>query len=194
MTPHLSPGEFVDAADGTLAAARLQHVDGCDACRDQLVVLRQLAGDVDLAAEVPEPSPLFWEHFSQRVRLATAALPPSAPAWWQGWRTLPLGALLSAAVMLIAVAVRHAPVPDPGSGGRAVAVASGAALSAGEVVPDDGAMWDLMVTMASDLSADDLHHVAAPMTGVADTMATDLTAAQQQEFVRLIRREMGGAE
>lgn len=193
MTQHLSPQEFVDAADGTLAAARLSHIDACDPCRAQLVTLRGLISDVDLAAAVPEPSPLFWEHFSQRVRTATAAESPVATrAWWLGWRPLSLGALLAVAVMVIALQVRE--TPRPTSLGQSVRIDVAAPVTppaAAEIALSSDDSWDLMVMMASDLSTDDLHHLAAPMTGVADTMATDLTVAEQKELVRLIRREMG---
>ena len=71
---HLAPDEFVDAADGVLSAARLQHVDACGLCRCELetVVDMLRAG---AAGPVPEPSPLFWDHFSARVRKAIAAEP-----------------------------------------------------------------------------------------------------------------------
>jgi hypothetical protein len=189
MNPHLSPQEFVDAAEGTLTAPRRSHVEACSACGGQVASLRQVMSDVDLAAAVPEPSPLFWEHFSQRVRLATSVEAPAAPArWWLAWRPLSVGALLAAAVMLIAVQVHRAPA----AASHVEAVVSD--VPAVDASAAEDASWDLMVTMASDLSADDLHHFAAPMTGVADTMGASLTPAEQKELVRLIRREMGGAE
>src|SRR6185295_18015495 len=106
MTQHLSPQEFVDAADGVLTAARRDHADACESCHEHIAALRQLMTDVDLATEVPEPSPLFWDHFSQRVRAATRAESPAPEmAWWRSWRSLSLGGLLAAAVLLIAVQV-----------------------------------------------------------------------------------------
>ena len=36
MTHHLSPQEFVEALDGTLADARLDHLDQCERCRRNL--------------------------------------------------------------------------------------------------------------------------------------------------------------
>jgi hypothetical protein len=194
MTQHLSPQELVDAADGALAAARLDHLDACGACREEFAALRELMSDVDLAADVPEPSPLFWDHFSQRVRSATGPRVPVADlAWWQSWRTLSLGALLSAAVMLIALQVRQVPASAPRAP-EAIAAASNVPVDANDLIAADDGSWDLMVMMASNLSSEELRHVAAPMTGVADTTASDLTPAQQKELVRLIQREMGGAE
>jgi hypothetical protein len=195
MTQHLSAQEFVDAADGALIAARVRHIDECESCRDQLDALRQLMSEVDLAADVPDPSPLFWDHFSQRVRAATAAESPvSVVPWWQSWHALTLGALLSAAVMLIAVQVRQPAVELSVPLAQLSGIASSPVTAAGDVVAADDSSWDLMVMMASDLSTEDLHHLAAPMTGVADTTASDLTPAQQKELVRLIQHEMGGAE
>ncbi len=63
---HLTPEEFVDLAEGARAEASAPHLQACDACRRQLAELRatmSAAADID----APEPSPLFWDHFSARV-------------------------------------------------------------------------------------------------------------------------------
>ena len=64
---HLTESEMVDLLDATLAPGRRAHLDACDACRTTADGLRAvLARSADVA--IPEPSPLFWEHFSARVR------------------------------------------------------------------------------------------------------------------------------
>lgn len=82
MSTHLRSQEFVDALDGALAPDRLEHLDGCGACRAELAAMQSVMIDVRPAGGVPDPSPLFWDHFSERVRQATAADPVPDPAPW----------------------------------------------------------------------------------------------------------------
>ena len=108
---HLTPEELIDFAEGTRAEAAAPHLQSCEVCRHHIVALRatmSAAADVD----VPEPSPLFWDHLSQRVHEAVAAEEaPGArfpglsgfPAWvgalagsWRAWAV----AGVAAAVML----------------------------------------------------------------------------------------------
>ncbi len=91
---HLTPEEFVDAVDGTLGPLsddRLRHLKGCVRCRDELASLGATLRDTR-AADIPEPSPLFWDHLSRRVReriskeAETEARAASAgDAWWWAW-------------------------------------------------------------------------------------------------------------
>jgi hypothetical protein len=91
---HLSEAELVDVAEGTDLQGASAHLAACDDCRGQVATLRAMmsaARDVT----VPEPSPLFWEHLSARVREQVASLddrpasfdsrrwdPASAPREW----------------------------------------------------------------------------------------------------------------
>src|SRR5436190_125575 len=71
---HLRPDELIDLAEGTRPESSASHLRTCEACRRQLADARAMiaaAADVD----VPEPSPLFWEHFSVRVREAIGTQP-----------------------------------------------------------------------------------------------------------------------
>src|SRR5437763_1048792 len=85
---HLSDAEFVDLVEETLDPRRASHVETCASCRGQAVALRAMlrqTADVDL----PEPSPLFWEHLSNRVRAGMAAEDAEAvaEAARSGWRS-----------------------------------------------------------------------------------------------------------
>ena len=66
---HLTPDELIDAMEGCSAADRQAHLATCDECRAQLADLSSVLSEAKQAS-VPEPSPLFWQHFSQRVRTA----------------------------------------------------------------------------------------------------------------------------
>src|SRR5262249_7593962 len=78
---HLTSQQFVEALDGTLTRKAAGHLSHCDACRREVDTLRALMTDVESAREVPDPSPLFWAHFSERVTRATADLVPGRAAW-----------------------------------------------------------------------------------------------------------------
>jgi hypothetical protein len=80
---HLTPEELVDSLDRALPAARQAHVDDCARCQTERATLSAVVRDV-AAVEMPEPSPLFWDHLSARVRARVEEEPaPSAhaPAW-----------------------------------------------------------------------------------------------------------------
>ena len=188
MTTHLSPQEFIDAVDGALASDRAEHLEGCDACRGEVVALQTAVRDAVSGADLPEPSPLFWNHFSERVRAATRVepLPAGRHGWFTGWRAvLAMGTMAAAVAVAVTLQVRR---PQ-------VAPASPSAVVSENVpaVADDGS-WDVMVLLASDLSADDLHGMAGPRPGAADALTSNLTVEQRKELVRLLKAEMGGTE
>lgn len=91
---HLSDETFIDLLDGTIAESDVPHLDTCSRCRAQLSELRQTMA-VAADAEVPEPSPLFWDHMAARIRQGVEAevhapaprgllerLTPSRFSWW----------------------------------------------------------------------------------------------------------------
>ena len=134
--------------------------------------------------ESPAPSPLFWDHFSERVRQATVseAIPPST--WWSAWWR-PAGALVGA-VGAVAFFVMLRPVPP--SPDDSTNTDSPAVYAMGE--PDDGS-WGLVVDLAGELEWSDVSEVAAPAAGTADGMIQELTAAQREALARLLQKEMG---
>jgi hypothetical protein len=191
MTHHLSPQEFVESLDGTLATGRLDHLPHCDRCRSEVESLRALAGDVEAAADLRQPSPLFWDHFSARVRHATESSPtPARPSWWaEAWRPV---AAFAGGLALVAIAVAFwpraaAPVaPD-------ATVASVAVTPAESALPDE-APWDLFLTIASTLPWEDVRQVAMPRKGTADALISQLSPAEREALARLIRADIGELE
>ena len=106
MTSCLSPDEFVDLLDGTLAANRRAHLDACATCRATANDVREAMAAAD-ALDVPEPSPLFWPAINARVQSAIAADAPAARGWraWLRLDVLVPIAGLALVVMAIASAV-----------------------------------------------------------------------------------------
>jgi anti-sigma factor RsiW len=69
---HLNAHELVDLAEGARPESSAPHLAACERCRAELADLRAMRSAV-ADVEVPAPSPLFWDHFSQRVHDAVAA-------------------------------------------------------------------------------------------------------------------------
>ena len=66
---HLTPDELIDAMEGLLSEERQSHLAACEQCQRELAGLSSALNDAKQVG-VPEPSPLFWPNFSQRVRVA----------------------------------------------------------------------------------------------------------------------------
>lgn len=109
MTAHLTDAELVDLLNGASPAARAPHLACCDRCAQRLADLQAMAEEVR-GVVAPEPSPLFWDHLSARVREAVAAEPPPrssvrfAAGPWLRAGALWIG--VAAAVLVVAVAMR----------------------------------------------------------------------------------------
>ena len=86
---HLTSDELVDALDGALAPPRQTHLDACQPCQQQLAELEAVLGEAT-AVTVPEPSPLYWEHLSARVRTTIDAEPVITGGWSSWLRSIPI--------------------------------------------------------------------------------------------------------
>ena len=64
---HLKDDELVDLAEGARPESSAPHLASCEPCRRQVRDLRALMS-VAAGVDVPEPSPLYWDHMSARVR------------------------------------------------------------------------------------------------------------------------------
>jgi hypothetical protein len=180
---HLSRDERLLALDGALDAGRQAHLSACEACRTEVDGLRGVLARVR-AVDVPEPSPLFWDHLAARVGDAIAREP--APAVARGWWAPRLGWAAFAVVVTAAAAgylSRPTRVPE------APAVAAHTAATPGEAVPasgeglsvdvdapfaDDG--WALITAVAEDGGADETF---APGVGEAELAISSLTADER---------------
>lgn len=120
---HLSEVDLIDLAEGTRAESSAPHLAWCERCRRELAALRQTMADA-ADIEVPEPSPLFWDHFSTRVSEAVAGevarAQPSFASRLRGAVLDALGrravlwpAVAAVAALAIAVGVRSPSRADP---------------------------------------------------------------------------------
>lgn len=191
MSRHLSPEEFVDALDGA-SPASARHLAACAECREELASLQATLGDARRAENISasEPSPLFWDHFSARVKQATANEPVDIRWSWARLVWKPAAALLVAAgALAIGLYVRPEvrPASSAAGGARPTVELASAALPAFE---DDGS-WSLVTALASELDWNELSQVAGPADGVADAMIEELTSEQREALARLLQKEMG---
>ena len=189
---HLTPDQLVDLAEGVGTEPSMPHLRSCEVCRTKLAELRAMlsaAAEVD----VPEPSPLFWDHFSARVHQAVAAERTDAMSgFWRrpSWRSAPLWfASLAVAVLAVLVLTRgsvseapHRRAPSEvvaESQGDVPAIADDASLS---LVADlvTGLDWDAAVD--AGLAAD---------VGIADDVVTQLSDGERRELHQLLRIELG---
>src|SRR5262245_49524810 len=132
---HLSPEELLDLAEGTRSPASAPHLAKCEACRRQLDELRSVMET--LAVDVPEPSPLFWDHLSARVREAVAQDKAPARSWFGFGRwSWGIAAVMAAAVVAIAVSLTPRTPPSPAARAQ-VAVQEPAAETGFSTLADD---------------------------------------------------------
>jgi hypothetical protein len=192
---HLSREELIDSLEGSLPLAREAHLDDCLTCRAERTSLEQVLQRV-AAVEIPEPSPLFWEHFSARVRDAAARQPVPAGAGWEAW-AWPRWAV-GAATLVLCVTLGWAGWRDYG---RAHFVDKGNVRLVHEgglegtdpglalMVSDED--WNLVMSMAEDVTVDDADEPGLVIRpGATDRAFTDLSSEQRTELARLLTAEM----
>jgi hypothetical protein len=142
--------------------------------------------------DVPEPSPLFWDHLAARVGEAIAHEPPprAARPWWA-----PRLAWAAVALAVTAVAAgyvaRRQPVAPAVATSAPVAPTSTTAdadsLDAWPADPapaDDG--WHLIAAMADEAPAE----MFAPQPGQADLSIATLTAEERAALAVVLEAEL----
>ena len=191
MTKHLKPEEIVDALDGALDLGRRAHLDSCATCAREVAALGGVTRDAVASADTNEPSPLFWTHFTGRVREATERQQTPTRQWLPIWQ--PLTAV--AAIVVLAVIVVGMPRGGaPGTAPADAVVTDPAATVAEATTPVDDDTWTFVLDVARELPADTVREVAMPSPGTADALIETLSAEQRSEFIRLLRAEMGTFE
>ena len=188
---HLTSEQLVDLAEGARTEPSMPHLQSCEACRAKLAELR---GTLSAAREVdvPEPSPLFWDHFSARVHEAVEAERANgtfAFGRWPSWRTVPLwvgslAAVILAIVIMTRGRVSEAPArPDP-----AIVAESQAEVT---VIADDASL-SLVADLVTDLDWDAAVEAGlTPHLGIADDVVTQLNDDERRELNQLLRVELG---
>ncbi len=203
MTAHLPDDALLEIAE---AGTSHPHLAECDRCRRTF----EQARDALMAARadrVPEPSPLFWERFSARVReeIGKERIAPERPV--VGWRIW-AGAAAAAAVLVLLVASNGWRLWPPGgdvgprAAGNATTIAAPATEPAAPADAQSAADLSLPATDPSWLVIEQVTAHVQP-AGVADAglvlqpdaterALAQLSPAEQQELIRLLRSDPDG--
>lgn len=199
---HLTDREFVDLVEGCLPADRRSHVERCGRCQTRAGELRSTL-EATAMVDVPEPSPLFWDHLSARIMDGIAdANPRTTVATWLGLRPrswMAVAALVVAAGVALNLSWRtdEAPgSPAPESSPPLAATTPEPALDLdsemGEDLDADEA-WAVVRTVADDTDwgEEDAREAGiAPRPGWADRATFSLTTAELHELAQLLEREL----
>jgi len=183
---HLTSVEFVDLAEGLRDAASVPHLAECDRCRQQLAEAREVLVAAT-ACDVPEPSPLFWDHLSARVREAIAAEPAARStaflnSWWM---RAAAGVAVSAAIAVgVASSIGHR-TSEQHPAFRVVQDADPAPL----LDHRDDASFDLVDDYSRTLDWDDLREQLVG-AGRIDASVGELDGAERRELGRLLKEEL----
>ena len=181
---HLTDSELVDALDGQAPLAVGAHLRECPTCRERIGGFAELLAHAR-AADVPEPSPLFWDHLSARIRVDIARDPTPGRARWLAWPAwAPLAGLALVVTALIAGLVRDVPQSDP----EALVAADDVRLQESDAVEAAWALTADLVGSGDAVAAIDAEGIVRP--GSAELAAADLTAEERVELVRLLQLEL----
>ena len=189
---HLSPAEFIDLADGVLPAGRAVHVDACAACRAQAETVAD-ALQCAAATPVPEPSPLYWDQLSARVREAIAETPERSIARWRVAGLQPVAAAVVAGVLLFSGVMLVRSSRQSGVPVAEVAAPAGYVdqLSDPALDPDHAAEWAVLTAAAADLHLDEARDAGmAVHAGTVDQAVTQLSRDELSELGRLLQSEL----
>ena len=188
---HLSRDERLLALDAALDATREAHLAACAACRTDVEALRGVVARVRVV-DVPEPSPLFWDHLAARVGDAIAREPvPVARGWWStrlAWA--------AAAVVVTAAGAGYLMRPQAPPSTQVVAAAIVEPAPAPRLPPDaidveaspadDG--WALIAAIADDGAPTD--ELFAPQAGQAELSISALSPEERMALARELAAEL----
>lgn len=205
---HLSRDELLLAAealarDRPREGSNARHVDACDACREQVVSLARSLEEV-LDAELPEPSPLFWDQFSRRVSAAVRAGTrdgasagaggPWRRQWhlaWPEWRVVaPLAGLAGAVALAVVVATGRTPRVETPAPAALAGTSEPPAVEAPVLAESaDDEAWAAFSTLAAEVDAAD-EGLSVPPPGAAEGAVLQLSDEERAELIRLLRAEI----
>jgi hypothetical protein len=193
---HLSDGQLLELLEG--GASDATHLESCGGCRDKLEALRQVMAHLR-DDHVPEPSPLFWQHFSERVRQALddESVGNELPSirWWtrRSWRWALAGGAAVVMATLVLVTNTRPPrtdrVADRASSSM-TPLASGVPADLGWTPPGDDS-WTMVVGLAEGLdleSAADAGLTVRP--GFVDQAVLGMSDEEQRELAGIIQAEL----
>lgn len=179
---HLTPADLIDAMEGVLVPERRAHLAVCEECRGQLDDLAAVLNDAK-EASIPEPSPLFWNHLSTRVRTAIDNDAGSKPTWLR-WQTLvPVGAV---ATLLLVLMISVPRLDRPGTRAELEATVSADAVALD--APSEN--WDALAEIVGELDVETASAAGVIEPGFAEQAVLELTQDERMVLTRLLQTEL----
>jgi hypothetical protein len=180
VTAHLSPSECIDALDGALTAVRRAHLEECPQCRAELSTLADTARSVE-PTDVPDPSPLFWDHQAARIAAAIAAEPAPKGAWLprMAWGGVGAAAVIAGLIVLMPQRQRSSVAPP-----HAV---PGASTTTESLEADRDRAWSLLTTVGAELDEESAVDALQPSAATMDDAVSDLNSDERAALVALLR-------
>ena len=191
---HLNAEQLVDIADGAQPESSALHLADCESCGAQLRELRAMMSVANHAV-VPEPSPLFWDHLSSRVRDAVAVEAARRRAWFDvsDWRRLlmPVFAVAAAGLALALIVNSRSTIPAPGTASAIAVADAGATIELlNDVAADDDASLTLVASLTDDADLDTVREAGLAPAGSAEHAVTHMSGAELRELGRMLKEEM----
>jgi hypothetical protein len=191
---HLDDTQLVDAVDGRLDAAAAAHAHACEQCQARLSEMRRMLGA--LAVDVPEPSPLFWDHFPSRVSRAidTTAVPqpwvtPARLVWGSAAGLVMVALLLLLPPRVMSPAGEGSPSDGAGDSTSTVLNYLEPWPADDDLDADEG--WALVRSVAEEIDYEDARQIGvAPRAGSIERAAMELSDGERAELARLIEQEL----
>jgi hypothetical protein len=185
---HLTEDQAAAIALGEAAPGHETHAAECATCAARVRACAETLHEV-AALDVPEPSPLFWTQFANRVTHSIDEANGEADDHRAGtvspgfaWMGIAAALILTIAALL--VSSRSAP-PAP----QESVLAPAGDVSLGNL--DDDEAWAIVRSVASDLQYEEVRDAGiAPRQGTLERAAEELTDEQRAELVRLLRAEI----
>jgi hypothetical protein len=190
---HLTSEQLIDLAESGRAASSTPHLQSCETCRNRLAELRATLS-VAASVDVPEPSPLFWDHFSARVHDAVEAERAAGTSVFSRWSWLRLTPLWAGALAAVVLAIVI--VTSGGRPGQPVSAPAGPAASAAGPLDDSLSLGDdpslsLMADLAADLDWDAASEAGLTThVGVDNDAVTELTDGERRALNQLLKGEL----
>lgn len=198
---HLKDDQLVDLAEGTLSESSAPHLASCEQCRRQLGDMRAVLSAAG-AVDVREPSPLYWDHLSARVRDAVSVDASPRRAWADvaAWRRVLMPARAAAVASLIIVVALSWRMADPPSSSQAPAAVAATPAEVVDVWNDQASDDDESLTLMGSLSAgfdfEAVRQAGLAAGGSAEHAVTHMDGDELRELQRLLAQELApsGAE
>ncbi len=183
---HLSPDERLDLIESA-GAPDHPHLSTCARCREDVEEGRAALGEARLS-EVPEPSPLFWEHLSARVSEGVEDEPAAPRRFRVAWRLL-VPTTVGVIAVLFAVWFERGAARWPTGPAPAPTAAAAVETTVGTVGEDES--WSMLGDLAGEFDVDTLSDsLGTSEAAGAEYGVYDLDAHERASLADLLRAEM----